>query len=201
MTKRMANHNSSNIHKKIVIHKIKTDNILHYESCLRGVMFDFRYKNNKDYYKIPLDKLNDAVKNCKNITIEFKNNNMQNNMQNGGSIDIRKIDEKITKMFSRMSEDVRWNFYREPQDAYYNGKKITEKKLNDVVLPSTYFRKKIIVPVPGQAKLGPLASQQVEKVHRFSEYIEIIYLDECNITYKQLFNILHKFYNEKIDLK
>ena len=47
-----------------------------------------------------------------------------------------------------------------------------------------YFRKKIIVPV-----------------HRFGEYIEIIYLDECKITYKQLFNTIHKFYNEKINLK
>ena len=27
-----------------------------YESCLRGVLFDFRYKNNKDYYKLPTDK-------------------------------------------------------------------------------------------------------------------------------------------------
>jgi len=199
MTKRMANHNSSNSHKKVVIYKIKTDNISHYESCLRGVMFDFRYTNNKDYYKIPLEKLNDAVKNCKNITIKFKNDKKYD--QTGGGIDIRKIDEKITKMFSRMSENIRWNFYRKPQDAYYNGKKITEKKLNDVALPSTYFRKKIIVPVPDQAKLGPLASQQVEKVHRFSEYIEIIYLDECKITYKQLFNTIHKFYNEKINLK
>ena len=182
MNKRMANHNSSNSHKKIVIYKIKTDNILHYEACLRGIMFDFRYKNNKDYYKIPLEKLNDAVKNCKTITTKFKNTNKDN--QNGGSINIRIIDERITKMFSKMSEDVRWNFYRKPSDAYYNGKKITEKKLNDIILPSTYFRKKIIVPV-----------------HRFGEYIEIIYLDECKITYKQLFNILYKFYNEQIGLK
>ena len=181
MTKRMANHNSSNSHKKVVIYKIKTDNILHYENCLRGIMFDFRYKHNKDYYKIPLDKLSDAVKNCKIITTKFKNTNKDDNMQNGGSINIRIIDERITKMFSKMSEDVRWNFYRKPSDAYHNGKKITEKKLNDIILPSTYFRKKIIVPV-----------------HRFGEYIEIIYLDECKITYKQFFNILHKFYNEQI---
>ena len=182
MTKRMANHNSSNIHKKIVIHKIKTDNILHYESCLRGVMFDFRYKNNKDYYKISLEKLNNAVKNCKTITTRFKNTNKNN--QTGGGIDIIKIDEKLTKMFSRINKDVRWNFYRNPQDAYYNGKKITEKKLNEVILPKTYFTKQLIVPV-----------------HRFSEYMEIIDIGYCNITYKLLFNILHKFYKESIEYK
>ena len=41
----MASHNSSSVHKKVVAFKIKTNNILHYEACLRGSMYNFRYKN------------------------------------------------------------------------------------------------------------------------------------------------------------
>jgi phage anti-repressor protein len=48
---RMANHNSSSIHKKIISFQIKTDNKLQFESCLRNSMYNFRYKSNKDYYK------------------------------------------------------------------------------------------------------------------------------------------------------
>jgi len=73
LQKRFHNHNSSSAHKKIIAFKIKTNNIIHFESCLRGVMFDYRYKNDKDYYKLPIDKIKDAIKKCKNIVKEFKN--------------------------------------------------------------------------------------------------------------------------------
>ena len=42
------------VHIKIIAFKIKTDYIIHFESCLRGVMFDYRYKNDKDYYKLKM---------------------------------------------------------------------------------------------------------------------------------------------------
>lgn len=179
MNKRMANHNSSNIHKKIVIFKIKTSNILHYENCLRGSMYDFRYKNNKDYYKLPFDKLKYAVQNCKNITIKLKNDQISDDQTGGTNINIKNSDESITKLFSKAGEDVRWNFYRKPCDAYYNGKKITEKKLNEVVLPKSYLTKNLIV-----------------YVHRFGEYMEIIDLGYKEITYKKLFSCLYNFYNK-----
>ena len=186
MTKRMATHNSSNAHKKIVIFKIKTNNIIHYESCLRSTMYDYRYKNNKDFYKLPFNKLKDAVTNCKMITTKFKNDKKIDNInQTGGKINIRKLDEKITKVFSKLSEDVMWNFYRNPHDAYYFGKKITNAKLNEKILPRTYFSKILLVPV-----------------HRSSEHIHNINLGYEPVTYKELFNILYTFYNKfNISLK
>jgi hypothetical protein len=74
LAKRMASHNSSSVHKKVVAFKIKTTNILHYEACLRGSMYNFRYKNNKDYYKIPLDKIKYAIKTCDGVVKKLKNN-------------------------------------------------------------------------------------------------------------------------------
>lgn len=166
MNKRMATHNSSSTHKKMVIFKVKTNNIIHYEACLRSTMYDYRYKNNKDFYKLPFDKLKDAVANCKIITRKFKNDKKTYNInQTGGKLNIRKLDEKITKLFSKLSEDVMWNFYRNPNDAYYFGKKITNAKLNEKILPRTYFTKILLVPV-----------------HRSSEHIHNINLgyDRCN---------------------
>jgi hypothetical protein len=40
LQKRFNNHNSSSVHKKILSYKIKTDNILHFEACLRGGITD-----------------------------------------------------------------------------------------------------------------------------------------------------------------
>ena len=88
---RMANHNSSSIHKKIISFKIKTDNKLQFESCLRNSMFNFRYKNNKDYYKIPNDKIKEAIKICKIIVKNFKNNNIMSGDYDNNYIDTKKI--------------------------------------------------------------------------------------------------------------
>ena len=74
--------------------------------------------------------------------------------------------------------------YDKPNKAYYNGKKITDNKLKQLILPSTTINKLLIVPV-----------------HRFGEYIEIINLGNNKINYQKLFNILYIFYNkEKINL-
>ena len=105
LQKRFHNHNSSSAHKKVIAFKIKTENIIHFEACLRGVMFDYRYKNDKDYYKLPKDKIKDAIIKCKNIVKEFKNDTIikePNNpieIHSGGSINIKKINNQIAKMF------------------------------------------------------------------------------------------------------
>jgi len=184
LQKRFNNHNSSSIHKKIISYKIKTDNILHFESCLRGIMFDFRYKNNKDYYKISEDKIKDAINYCKKIVKEFKNDNIggsknKNNDDVKVTFDVKKINNKIAKIFSYSCKCIMWNMYDMPKKAYYNGKKITENKLKKNILPSTTINKLLIVPV-----------------HRFSEYVEIINLGNNKISYQKLFNILYKYYNK-----
>ena len=189
LQKRFHNHNSSSAHNKIIAFKIKTDNIIHFESCLRGVMFDFRYKNNKDYYKLPTDKIKDAIKKCKNIVKDFKNhkidNDKINNIEGGGSINIKKINNQIAKMFSYSCECVMWNMYDKPNKAFYNGKKITDGKFKETVLPKTYLDKLLIVAM-----------------HRFEENVEVINLGNEKYSYLKLFNLLYKYYNkEKLDIE
>jgi hypothetical protein len=159
-------------------------------------MYDFRYKNNKDFYKIPLEKLKDAIKNCKNVIKEFKKDNTElvggkkyifdirkdNTELVGGKkyiFDIRKLDMQITKMFSKMNENVMWNLYRKPTDAFFCGRKITNKKLNSEAIHGSFHNRTLIVPV-----------------HRYSEYMENINLGYNPTSYKKLFNILYKFYNK-----
>ena len=50
--KRMNNHNSSSVHKKKVLYKIKTDNIKHFEKCLQTHFYNYRYKKNQTCSKI-----------------------------------------------------------------------------------------------------------------------------------------------------
>lgn len=181
LNKRMASHNSSSVHKKVIAFKIKTTNILHYEACLRGSMYNFRYKNNKDYYKIPLDKIEYAIKNCGEVVKKLKNN-----MDGGGKkyiIDNKKINAELKIMFSEMSESVMWIVYEKPKLAYYNGKIITDKKINEIIIHTSYINNILIVPC-----------------QRDSEFYDTINLGRDSISYKTLFNILYKFYKEPIDI-
>jgi len=115
---------------------------------------------------------------------EFKNDNIggsknKNNDDVKVTFDVKKINNKIAKIFSYSCKCIMWNMYDMPKKAYYNGKKITENKLKKNILPSTTINKLLIVPV-----------------HRFSEYVEIINLGNNKISYQKLFNILYKYYNK-----
>jgi hypothetical protein len=191
LQKRFHNHNSSSIHKKIIAYKIKTDNIIHFEACLRGVMFDFRYKNDKDYFKLPKDKIEESLTICKKVVKNFKNKDNLLDKKGGSNngdnliINYNNIDKVLIKIFSFLSHSVMWNMYDNPNKAYFNGKKISNKKLKEIVLPESLINKLLIVPV-----------------HRYDEFTEIINLGFDEISYENLFKILYKFYNkEKIDLK
>jgi phage anti-repressor protein len=176
MKKRMANHNSSTIHKKVLVFKIKTNNISHYEACLRSTLFNFRYKQNKDYYRTDVKVLKKAIKNCNCVIKTFKKS-----MKGGSNIkfDMNKINDKIKVLFSKLCECVMWNLYNLPKEAYYYGKKITNKKLNEIIIPESNINKVLIVPI-----------------HRSEEYMENINLGKNKLSYHQLFNILFKFYNK-----
>ena len=99
--------------------------------------------------------------------------------------DMYKINNDLKIYFSKMCECVMWNLYDKPYDAYFNGKRITTKKLNEIIIPETYISKTLIVPC-----------------QRDSEYYENILLSPMKITYKELFIMLYNFYNkEKLDIK
>ena len=108
---------------------------------------------------------------------------MEIQTKNNYDIDNKKINTEIKSMFSKISECVMWNVYEKPNLAYYNGKKITNKKLNEIILEKTEINKILIVPC-----------------QRDSYYYENIDLGFDEISYKTLFNILYQFYKKPIDI-
>ena len=81
------------LHKKQVICKEFTEKPLQLENCIRSMLYDYRYKNRKDFYICKLSKIKKAFKNCiKSI---------KNMTQTGGSntnMDIEKLKKKINKL-------------------------------------------------------------------------------------------------------
>ena len=186
---RMNTHNSSSSHNKIVVFIIKTKDIYHYEKCLRSTLYRYKYKN--DFFKTTVDIIKKSIKNCSYVVKTFANTNLDNldggakNKNIVDTIDIYKINDEIKIYFSKMCECVMWNLYDKIDDAYFNGKKVTNKKLNEIIIPETYMNKILIVPC-----------------QRDSEYYENITLLPKKYTYKELFIILFEFYNkEKLDIK
>ncbi len=66
---------------------------------------------------------------------------MEIQTKNNYDIDNKKINTEIKGMFSKISECVMWNVYEKPNLAYYNGTKITNKKLNEIILEKTEINK------------------------------------------------------------
>ena len=188
---RMNTHNSSSSHNKIIVFEIKTKDIYHYEKCLRSTLYRYKYKN--DFFKAPLNIIKKSIKNCSYVVKTFKNNDL-NNLDGGAkkkddkliyNIDIYKINNDLKIYFSKMCGCVMWNLYDKPNEAYFNGKPITTKKLNEIIIPESYMNKILIVPC-----------------QRDSEYYKNITLSSKKITYNELFIILFDFYNkEKLDIK
>jgi hypothetical protein len=192
---RINNHNSSNIHKKVLSFKIAAENILHFEACLRGVMYDYRYKNNKDYYKISKDKIKKAITECTTITKKFKNKIYSSQLIGGVKtikfkndedyLDYKKINTQIKILLSKLTIDYRWNLFDSYDKGYYNGKIMTKMQLKKIVLPQSESNKILIVPC-----------------HRDNLFNEIINLGYEKINYKLLFIKLFNFYNTvELDLE
>jgi prophage antirepressor-like protein len=81
------------LHKKPVACKEFTEKPLQLENCIRSMLYDYRYKNRKDFYICKLSEIKKAFKNCiKSI---------KNMTQTGGSninMDIEKLKKKINKL-------------------------------------------------------------------------------------------------------
>jgi phage anti-repressor protein len=184
---RMNTHNSSSSHNKIIVFAIKTNDIYHYEKCLRSTLYRYKYKN--DFFKAPLDLIKKSIKNCKYVVKTFKNNDIDN-LEGGvkkdiDNIDMYKINNDLKIYFSKICDCVMWNLYDKPDEAYFSGRKITSKKLNEIIISESYINKILIVPC-----------------QRDSEYYENISLTSKKYTYNELFILLYDFYNkEKLDIK
>lgn len=95
MNKRKKIYDTHTLHKKPVIEKYFTEKAVRFEMCIRSMLYDYRYKNKKDFFLCDKDIIKKAFKNCKN---SIKNMN-----QKGGGLNkidtlksqLEKLDKEI----------------------------------------------------------------------------------------------------------
>jgi prophage antirepressor-like protein len=64
MNKRIKIHNTHSIHNKKVVHYVELLCPLQLETCIRSMLYKYRYKNKKDYFKCKLNKIIKAFDKC-----------------------------------------------------------------------------------------------------------------------------------------
>lgn len=91
MNKRKKIYDTHTLHKRKVVEKVFTDNPIRLETCIRSMLYDYRYKNKKDFYLCDLDIIKKAFKNCKKSI-----NNM--NQKGGGLSDIDNLKNNLLEL-------------------------------------------------------------------------------------------------------
>lgn len=81
------------LHKKTVVYFIESKCLLRLETCIRAMLYKYRYKNKKDYYVCDISKIKKTFKNCEK-SIEC--------MEQTGGGEINFIEKEITKSMKNM---------------------------------------------------------------------------------------------------
>ena len=83
MNKRIKIYNTHSIHNKKVVHYVELECPLQLETCIRSMLYKYRYKNKKDYFKCELTKIKKAFDKClesiKCVEEQTGGNNIDNN--------------------------------------------------------------------------------------------------------------------------
>jgi prophage antirepressor-like protein len=97
LNKRKAIYDTHMLHKKPVVIKEFVDDTVRFETCLRSMLYNYRYKNKKDFYLCNLSIIKKAFRNCKR---SIKNMN-----QKGGGInEIDKLKLKANRLDKKIIE-------------------------------------------------------------------------------------------------
>ena len=64
MNKRIKIYNTHSIHNKKVVHYVEVECPLPLETCIRSMLYKYRYKNRKDYFVCSLNKIKKAFNEC-----------------------------------------------------------------------------------------------------------------------------------------
>jgi prophage antirepressor-like protein len=100
MNKRKKIYDTHTLHKKPVVEKYFTEKAVRLEMCIRSMLYDYRYKNKKDFFLCDRDIIKKAFKNCiKSIK------NMKETQKGGGNneldtlkLQLEKIDKEIENL-------------------------------------------------------------------------------------------------------
>jgi len=102
MKKRKQIYDTHTLHKRKVVEKVFADNPPRLETCLRSMLYDYRYKNKKDFYLCDLSIIKKAVRNCKR---SIKNMNKHQVNQKGGDLsEIEKLKNNLTELDNKIVE-------------------------------------------------------------------------------------------------
>ncbi len=97
MNKRKKIYDTHMLHNKSVVEKEFTDKPLQLENCIRAMLYDYRYKNKKDFFVCKKSTIKKAFKNClrsiKNMN-QTGGVNILDTLQNK----VNKLDKQIIKV-------------------------------------------------------------------------------------------------------
>ena len=66
-TKLENTYNTTLPDKVIVIDKVKVKSPIAVELCVKGFLYDYRYRNNKEYYKLSIKEIMKVINKCNNM--------------------------------------------------------------------------------------------------------------------------------------
>ena len=94
MNKRKKIYDTHTLHKNPVIEKHFTEKAVQLEMCIRSMLYDYRYKNKKDFFLCDdRDIIKKAFKNCiKSIK------NMKDTQKGGGNNEINTLKSQLEKL-------------------------------------------------------------------------------------------------------
>ena len=93
MNKRKKIYDTHTLHKRPVVEKYFTEKAVQLESCIRSMLYDYRYKNKKDFFLCDRDIIKKAFKNCiKSIK------NMKDIQKGGGINEIDSLKSQLEKL-------------------------------------------------------------------------------------------------------
>ncbi len=91
MNKRIQVHNTHSLHNKKVVHHVELQCPIQLETCVRSMLYKYRYKNKKDYFSCSLGKIIKAFSKCQSSIKCVEN-------QIGGSNGIFQVTYYINKL-------------------------------------------------------------------------------------------------------
>jgi prophage antirepressor-like protein len=105
MNKRKKIYDTHTLHKKPVVEKYFTEKAVRLEMCIRSMLYDYRYKNKKDFFLCDRDIIKKAFKNCiKSIK------NMKDIQKGGGINEIDSLKSQLEKLDKEI-ENLNKHFY------------------------------------------------------------------------------------------
>ena len=93
MNKRIKIYNTHSIHKKEVVHYVEIKCPLQLESCIKSMLYKYKIKNKKEFFKCSLDKIIQAFDKCLESIKCIEN-------QTGGTYKITYFEDKLKRIYN-----------------------------------------------------------------------------------------------------